>query len=233
MNIVNGERQYILMLDTETANTIVQEDGKLDMSCSLAYDFGWAIVDRSGNIYCRRSFVNADVFLDKSLMKTAYYAEKIPQYWDEIKSGQRVLAKASTIRKIMLYDMREFNTKIVCAHNAYFDYNAMRMTQRWVTKSRFRYWLPYGVEIWDTMSMARQIIAKMPSYRQFCKVHNLYSSQGRISLTAENLYRFITKNPDFVEKHTAFEDVEIEVAILAFCFRQRKPMRTKLFRDKT
>ena len=82
MNIVNGERQYILMLDTETANTIVQEDGKLDMSCSLAYDFGWAIVDRSGNIYCRRSFVNADVFLDKSLMKTAYYAEKIPQYWD-------------------------------------------------------------------------------------------------------------------------------------------------------
>lgn len=233
MNIVDGVRQYILVLDTETANTLETEDGKLDMSCVLAYDLGWAIIDRSGNIYRRRSFVNADIFLDKSLMNTAYYKDKIPQYWDEIKQGKRILTSAYNIRKTMLEDMREFETNIVCAHNAYFDYNAVRMTERWVTKSRFRYWLPYNVEMWDSLRMAREVIAKMPSYRQFCKVHNLYNSQGRLSLTAENLYRFITKNPDFVEKHTAFEDVEIEVAILAFCFRQRKPMRTKLFRDKT
>lgn len=233
MNIVNGVRQYILVLDTETANTLVDDNGKLDMSCVLAYDFGWAIIDRSGNIYRTRSFVNADVFLDKSLMSSAYYAEKVPQYWDEIKSGKRILAKASTIRKIMLADMREFGTNIVCAHNAYFDYNAVRMTQRWVTKSRSRYWLPYNVEMWDSLKMARQIILKMPSYRQFCKVHNLYNSQGRLSATAENLYRFIARNPDFVEQHTALEDVEIESAIVAFCFRQRKSMNTKLFREKT
>ena len=58
-----------LVFDTETANTLDDP---------FMYDIGWAIVDGDGNIYETASFVNADVFLDKEMMASAYFAEKIP-----------------------------------------------------------------------------------------------------------------------------------------------------------
>ena len=73
-------RDYILVLDTETTNT-VDVDGKLDMSDVLCYDIGWIVTDRQGNVYQARSFVNRDIFLyEPTLMASAYYAKKIPQY---------------------------------------------------------------------------------------------------------------------------------------------------------
>ena len=70
-----------LVIDTETANTIEQP---------LPYDIGYAICDRYGNIVVERSFVVAEIFLDhKEMMKSAYYAEKLPKYWEDIKNGTR------------------------------------------------------------------------------------------------------------------------------------------------
>ena len=57
---IDKRRHYILMLDTETANTIPTETG-LDMSNVLVYDIGWAVIDKSGNVYECASFVNRDV----------------------------------------------------------------------------------------------------------------------------------------------------------------------------
>ena len=51
MSKIDYRRHYVLVLDTETANTIVQEDGKMDMSNVLMYDCGWSVVDTKGNVY--------------------------------------------------------------------------------------------------------------------------------------------------------------------------------------
>jgi hypothetical protein len=45
------------------------------------------------------------------------------------------------------------------------------------------------------------------------------------------LYKFISKDFDFVENHTGLEDVMIEKEILAYCYRQHKPMRKKLWEN--
>ena len=37
------------------------------------------------------------------------------------------------------------------------------------------------------------------------------------------------ENTDFIESHTALEDVMIEKEILAYCYRQHKKMRKKLW----
>ena len=47
---IDKRRNYGIMLDTETANTI-QDGDKLDMSNVLPYDFGWAVIDSKGNVY--------------------------------------------------------------------------------------------------------------------------------------------------------------------------------------
>ena len=80
--------------------------------------------------------------------------------------------------------------------------------------------------------MARSVIHKMPTYRKFCEKHDLLTKNGRLSTTAENLYRYISRNVHFVESHTGLEDVQIEREIMFFCYRQHKPMEKLLYPPK-
>ena len=49
--------------------------------------------------------------------------------------------------------------------------------------------------------------------------------------SAEILYRYNTRDNDFVESHTGLEDVDIERQILAYCFRKHKAMKKALWND--
>ena len=232
MNKIDYRRHYVLVLDTETANTITDERGRLDTSSVLMYDCGWSVVDTKGNVYLERSYVNRDIFVyERDLMRSAYYGWKIPFYVSDLRNGKRTMANTYTIRKQMLEDIALYRIKEVVAHNARFDVNALNTIQRYTTTSRYRYWFPQEIEIWDTMKMARDVIHKMPTYRKFCEQNNLLTANGRLSTTAENLYRFIIKDPTFSEAHTGLEDVQIEREIMFYCFRQHKKMRKKLYEN--
>ena len=222
---------YKLVIDTETCPLDKTLETVLPNNM-FVYDVGWAVVDKRGNVYDTKSFVNADIFLvEKELMKSAYYADKLPKYWKEIKSGERVLTSFYNIRKALLETIVEYGITEIYAHNMRFDYGTLQNTQRWLTKSKYRYFFPKDVIICDTLKMARDVILKMPTYRKFCEENGLLTKNGRLSASAENLYKFITKDTTFVESHTGLEDVLIEKEILAYCFKQHKKMRRKLWED--
>ena len=106
-------KRKILVLDTETANTF-SNGGQLDTSNALVYDCGWQVVDTDGNVYEEASDINADVFMGmKDVMSSAYYAEKIPNYWRDIWAKQRVVASTETIRTKMLECMVRHGINIV------------------------------------------------------------------------------------------------------------------------
>ena len=219
------------MLDTETANTIQEEKG-IDTRFVLPYDIGFAIIDTYGRVYETHSFVNSDIFSrEKELMKSAYYAKKIAQYEVEILLGKRKLANTYTIRQFILSKIKEYNIKFVCAHNARFDYTSMNNIIRWETKSKIRYFFPYGIEWWDTLRMAREVVAKTPTYRAFCEKHGFMTKHKtpQVQVTAEVLYRYITNNPTFKEEHTGLEDVLIEVEIFKYCRRKHQKMEKRLY----
>ena len=197
-----------IMLDTETTNSLDDP---------ICYDVGFAVVDKEGAIYETHSFVVAEVFLNEELMASAYFIEKVPQYWEDIKKGTRKLAKFNTIRKVLAETMKKYNTNIVIAHNARFDYRSTAKTQRYLTKSKYRYFLPYGTEIWDTLKMAREVLKNDVDYDNFCYDNNYVTKRGCKRFTAEILYRFFTGDNDFVESHTGLEDVTIEKVIFAEC----------------
>ena len=200
--------EKFLMVDTETANTI--ED-------PFYYDLGFAVVDTTGKVYEVGSFVNADIFLDTEMMSTAYFCDKIPQYWQEIKAGKRILARHSTIRKAVRDVMKKWGITYVVAHNARFDYRATNYTQRLLTGSKYRYFFPYGTQIIDTLSMARKVLKSSDSYRNFCKNNGFVCKNGAPRFTAEVIYRWLTGDVEFIESHTGLEDVLIEAKIFAFC----------------
>ena len=220
---------YKIVLDTETC-PVDKTCDKVIPENMWTYDCGWAIVDKRGNVYKTRSFVNADIFLnEKALMKSAYYANKIPMYWKDIKAGRRILTSFYKIRKALLDDMKEYGVTEIFAHNMQFDYGTLNTTQRWLSKSKYRYFFPYGTTICDTLKMSKDVIAKMPSYKRFCEENGFMTKNGQVQLKAETIYRFITKDTTFVEKHTGLEDVMIEKEILAYCYKQHKKMRKTLW----
>jgi len=228
---MDKRKKYFLMIDTETCNGIVTENG-LDLTQSLVYDIGCAIVDKKGNIYEEQSFVIAETFIGmKDVMRSAYYAKKIPTYWEDIKNGKRQLVQFHTARTIILDMMERYNTKIAVAHNASFDLRALNNTQRYISKSKYRYFFPYGFEWFDTLKMANDIYGNQPSYRRFCESNGYMTKHKvpRVRLTAEILHRYLSGDNDFAESHTGLEDVKIESQIFAQCLRQHKPMRKALY----
>ena len=79
-------------------------------------------------------------------MAEAFFADKIPQYEKEIAEGTRKVVKLATAKKIFREVCEKYNVKACIAHNAMFDYRSTTRTQRYLTKSKYRYFLPYGVE---------------------------------------------------------------------------------------
>lgn len=220
---------YKIVLDCETApcDRTLEEVTPINM---LVYDLGWVVTDKRGTVYKTRSFVNADIFLDeKELMQSAYYAKKIPEYWKDIKSGKRTLTSFYNIRKTLLEDIAEYGVTQLFAHNMRFDYGALTNTQRWLTKSKYRYFFPKNVEICDTLKMARQVVASTPTYKKFCQDNGYMTKNNQVRLTAEILYRYITRDEDFEEEHKGLDDCLIEKEILAYCYRKHKKMEIRLW----
>lgn len=225
------KNEYLIGIDTETSNALIDENNKLDLSQSLVYDIGWQVIDTKGKVYKKRSYVVAEIFLDKELMQSAYFKDKIPQYWSDIKTERRELKTFKNIHRQFLADRKKFNATVVFAHNAFFDWKALNNTIRLITGSDRRYFFPKKVEMWDTLKMSRDVFGQEKSYTVFCDKYGYKTNhkhpQNRF--TAEILYRYLTNNTAFEEKHTGLEDVEIETEILLYCLNSKREMRRLLF----
>ena len=112
-----------------------------------------------------------------------------------------------------------------------FDYGSLNNTQRWLTKSKYRYFLPYGVEVCDTLKLSRQLIAPLPTYRHFCEENGYITKNNQVRLTAEIIHRFISGDEDFQEEHKGLDDCLIEKDILAYCYRKHQKMDARLWAD--
>lgn len=239
---IDFRKHYILMIDTETANTITEpvlnEQGetissRLIMDYPLFYDLGYAVIDTHGNIYEMGSYVNKDIFYDmEDLMQSAYYAEKIPLYHAELEMGIRKESTTIGLKRIIAKVVKKYHITHICAHNHRFDLTAVNGTLRYITKSKYRYFYPCGMELWDSLKMAKSVMGKMPSYVKFCQKNGYLTKRGDCRFTAEVLYRFISRNRAFEEHHMGLDDVMIESAIVAYCFKQHKKMEKDLFKKK-
>lgn len=212
--------EKFIVLDTETTN---------DIDCPLTYDLGFAVIDKNGNVYEKHSFVVADIFLDKELMQSAFFADKIPMYWEQIKNGERTLTSFYNIRKCLVDVMSRYGVDTVIAHNARFDYISTATTQRYLTKSKYRYFFPYGTKIWDTLKMSREIFKDDENYCAFCTENNYKTANNSNRYTAEILYRYLTNDNSFIESHTGLEDVLIEKEIFVECVRRNPEIDGKLW----
>lgn len=216
---VDKRKNYYLVLDVE---------GVGEIKDALTYDVGGAIVDKSGHIYESFSFLVYDIFFNPEIdMKSAYYAEKIDTHYKP-NIGKKFDVKKFNSVKFFIRDLiAKYGVKKVFAYNMAYDRRALNNTSKFITP-QYKWFLPYGVEVGCIWHMACQVICTQKSYKKFIDDNGLRTEKGNMKTSAKIVYAYMIDNPGFEEQHTGYEDVKIEVAIMARCFRQHKKMNTSI-----
>jgi len=217
--------QRDMVLDCETCNLTPTE--KPEPGNNLTYDIGTTIIEpATGNIIEQKSFVVEEIFFGEAQrMQSAYYANKLPQYFEEIANGTREVKSFFEVLNYIATACKQHNIKAIIAHNARFDVDALNTTLRYLTGLDYIRALPDSVEIWDSMKMWNAV--KPKAYTKFCDANGYKTKHKtpRDRLTAEIIYRYLSGNNDFVERHTAKEDTDIESAIVFACYKTHKRMK--------
>lgn len=213
-----------LIFDVETCETPRLGNGQLDVKNGQVYDLGGMVIDDDGADYQRISLINKDVFFGmKESMKNAYYAEKIPDYMRSIWAKEKEVVNTWEMWKIINQIIKENDIHEIIGHNVWFDINTLNATMRYHTQSRKRFFFPYGIEVVDTMKLARETFVKDDEYIQYCMQNGYMTNFKKPTprVTAEILYRFLSGNNDFCESHTGLADVDIERKIYAECIKRK------------
>lgn len=209
-----NRKKKILVIDTETCG---------DISHPLPYDIGAHIVDLDGHVYEAGSWVVYETYAgQRELMKSAYYAEKLPQYEIDLANGKRVMKKFFSIRKILMGWLAEYDVDTVAAYNTNFDIRALNNLMRFVMNNRFVRFFPKSINFIDIWTMAVHAVCGTAAYQRNAYEEDWFSDKGNVRTNAECVFSFISGNIDFVESHTALEDVEIESAIMLYCWKKTK-----------
>ena len=193
----------ICVFDTETTS----------LEKPFCYNIGYVITDtETKTILVEKEFVCEQVWHNKMLFTTAYYSDKRPFYVNEMRKRNIKMDKFGYICREMIKDFNAFNVTMAFAYNSSFDEKVFNFNCDW-----FKCNNPFdNVEIKDIRGFAHQFIVNN-NYKKFCEKNKLFSESGNYSTTAENVYRYISQNLEFIENHTALDDSMIENDILFAC----------------
>lgn len=207
---IDKRKNYYMTFDTETGSV---SDPKI-------YDIGWVIHDKAGNIFETHSYLTAE-FYTPQYMKTAYFANKVGLYNEMLANGEISIKPFAEIIRIMNESIAPLPNLTIGAYNMPFDLKALRMTAEALgIKGKL---LKRTAKTQDIRSLCMETICNShKTYERFVKRNNLLTPAGNLSTTAENLFRYLMKDVEFIEDHTALSDAMIETALWAYALRQNK-----------
>lgn len=211
-----GNKKHYMVLDTETAST-----------SRVPFDIAYTIIDRKGNVVEAANYLVDEVFnspLGKHLVSLDDFSRtKSEFYFTHAAQHAEMVQPIATIQKRLRAAVKKYNC-VVVAYNAEFDYKAL---------NNFGASLGCGesffteeTKIWDLWNIALYTLCDSSRYVKFANEYEFKSEKGNLKSSAEVVYRYISKDPSFIEAHTALADTEIEAAILAACLKRHKKLQT-------
>lgn len=212
---------YDLVIDTETAPTR-KVPMQLMAANSLVYDMGGVVRDtKTGEIVHSFSFVIADTFYNTSMMQSAYYADKLPQYHEGVAKGLWLSVPFKYVYEYVNNIIAEYGIKTVWAYNAQFDITTLNNTIHYYSNGWIKNFFAANIEIKDIWARCSNITGTK-KYVSYCIDNGYLTDKGNPKTSAEIVYRYLTQNDDFIEAHTALNDAEIEAFILTKAQKNKK-----------
>ena len=165
--------------------------------------------------------------MDKELMDTAYYKQKLPIYWDRLEKNQMELVTIWQARQRIVKAIEYFNITEIYAYNANFDNTTLNNTVRYLSGSGCRWFFPYGTQICDIWHIACQTLGLQKTFQWEDKRND----KGNLTTSAERMFAYLSQDMEFEEEHTGLADALIETQILARCFKSHKSIDKKINRS--
>ena len=190
-------------LDTETLQGITNP--------MLAYHIGGLIHDRQGNVLAPFNYLVAELF--DQIRDDDYHKDHWLDYLSMVREGTATMVPTvadavAAVESLLTY----YGVTHVMAFNAGFDLFRGACAP-----------LRDGREFIDLQLTALETLACKKSYAEFCRANGLRSKSGKcVATNVESYYAFITNDPTFEEKHTAFDDARVEMAIFLACMAAHK-----------
>ena len=190
-----------IVLDTET----------ISLEKPFVYDLGYVIVNDNGDIIAKKSYVISQVWNNKELFATAYYADKKPLYYARLKSGYSKKVGWGHAMRYLANDIKKYGITEIYAYNSKFDSRALNFMCAWYKVVNGL----GGIEIQDIMNFIKPI-TKSQDFVNFCESNGYMTNHKtpQPQKKAETLYRYLTNNIGYEEEHTGLEDSLIELQIL-------------------
>ena len=194
----------IVIFDTETTS----------LEKPFVYNIGYVIYDTESKVVvAEHDFVVEQIWHNKELFTTAYYADKRDIYVRRMKARKTVMEKLGYITQFMYREFKQFEVTAAYAYNSPFDDKVFAYNCEW-----FKIINPFdNIPIYDIRGYVHKVVAFRPDFKAFCDRHEYYTESGNYSTTAETVYRFLNNDTEFIEEHTALADSRIEREILMYC----------------
>ena len=211
-------KKRIMVIDTETA-------GKTKPFC---YNIGFVVADinENGNYTTldEREYMVKQVWYNTMLFSTAYYADKkeiyherIRQHFIQVKRFDEIIAELTDI-------IERYKVEIVYAYNSSFDENVFCFMCDWFHTPNPLAEIP----VYDIRAYFTHAIQFNDCFKSWCEFNKSFTEGGNYSTTAEIAYRYLLKDNDFEEEHTALADSIIELEILSKCAERKINIFEKL-----
>lgn len=192
----------ILVFDTET----------VDVEHAFCYNVGYTIVNiETREKLLKRDYVIEQVWENKMLFSTSYYAEKKQLYINALRGRKASIKHWGHTMQRMIKDIQEYNVEFAYAFNSPFDVRVFDFNSEWFKSSNA---LDY-VKTIDIRGLINKLLFS-DEYKAFCEENGFYTESGNYSGNAETLTKFIRQDIDFVEDHTALSDSLIEADIILY-----------------
>ena len=196
--------EYTIVLDTETTS----------LDKPFCYDISWVVMDKdNGAIVDFKVNVVEQIWHNLPLFESAYYKEKRIKYVDMMRRREAIMDKWGYIMRKLKQDIIKYNINEVYAYNSDFDDKVISYNCDW-----FKCNNPLeNIAVFDIWGYASEFITKNNDYKKFCEDNERFTDTGNYKGSAEVVYQFIAKEPEFIEEHMGLFDSEIEANILWEC----------------
>lgn len=208
------KQKYIMFIDVETIGSLYVSESV------LPFEIGMKVVDIENlKVVKEKSYLVRKFFNNKYIMLSTFSATKYPEYLKKIETDKRYkLMSVNDISKDIEKIAQRYNIKVMTAHNGNFDKTAMaRLFDDFGTDNPFE-----NIDLLDTLELSK-VITFSKDYANYCIAHKdrlndmkescFITNSGRVRITAQAIYCYITNNSQFQEAHTGLEDIDIEIEI--------------------
>ena len=159
----------------------------------FAYSIGFMVVDRYDRIYEKWEFLIKETIQDYKINLDKYANNPV------------IIASAKSIKRLLLRLIDDYNIKAIIAHNAPHDKTALYNTLK-------------GLDVVPWLCTYRTALKTLCRY----KTYPYKTKTGLPSATAQDLYRYISGEDNFIQTHTALDDCMVCYAIYLKEYRSHK-----------